>query len=195
MDAGQFTRHIGHSVQFMSKRGQQTGLYPTHVGDHRTQRTVQPPAKRASNHRRRGHQRPAKRSSTTGEEAIAHQSKRRPRRTNDVPRPPRGYSADIAATASRSDEAILVSCINRPPPNRPPPNQPPPRIPIPAMGTASSHASSSDHDHPLRGGAEQCIGYLGPPGTFTEQAIFTQSDLAGMRHRPDARHRQGAACR
>ncbi len=28
------------------------------------------------------------------------------------------------------------------------------------------------------------IGYLGPPGTFTEQAIYSQPDLAAMRHRP-----------
>ncbi len=28
------------------------------------------------------------------------------------------------------------------------------------------------------------IGYLGPPGTFTEQAIYSQPDLARMNHRP-----------
>ncbi len=28
------------------------------------------------------------------------------------------------------------------------------------------------------------VGYLGPPGTFTEQAIFSQPDLAVMNHRP-----------
>ena len=28
------------------------------------------------------------------------------------------------------------------------------------------------------------IGYLGPPGTFTEQAIYSQPDLAAMNHRP-----------
>ncbi|MCY4176493.1 MAG: prephenate dehydratase [Acidimicrobiaceae bacterium] len=28
------------------------------------------------------------------------------------------------------------------------------------------------------------VGYLGPPGTFTEQAIFSQPDLAAMRHQP-----------
>ena len=28
------------------------------------------------------------------------------------------------------------------------------------------------------------VGYLGPAGTFTEQAIYSQPDLAGMNHRP-----------
>ena len=28
------------------------------------------------------------------------------------------------------------------------------------------------------------VGYLGPPGTFTEQAIYSQPDLAAMNHRP-----------
>ena len=28
------------------------------------------------------------------------------------------------------------------------------------------------------------IGYLGPEGTFTEQAVYSQPDLAGMEHRP-----------
>ena len=28
------------------------------------------------------------------------------------------------------------------------------------------------------------VGYLGPAGTFTEQAIYSQPDLAGMSHRP-----------
>ena len=28
------------------------------------------------------------------------------------------------------------------------------------------------------------VGYLGPPGTFTEQAIYSQPDLARMKHRP-----------
>ena len=32
--------------------------------------------------------------------------------------------------------------------------------------------------------ARRSIGYLGPEGTFTEQAVFTQSDLALMRHHP-----------
>ncbi len=32
--------------------------------------------------------------------------------------------------------------------------------------------------------SELTVGYLGPPGTFTEQAVFSQPDLARMRHRP-----------
>ena len=28
------------------------------------------------------------------------------------------------------------------------------------------------------------VGYLGPPGTFTEQAVYSQPDLAAMNHRP-----------
>ncbi len=31
---------------------------------------------------------------------------------------------------------------------------------------------------------EPTVGYLGPPGTFTEQAIYSQPDLARMNHRP-----------
>ncbi len=32
--------------------------------------------------------------------------------------------------------------------------------------------------------SEPTVGYLGPPGTFTEQAIYSQRDLARMNHRP-----------
>jgi len=37
---------------------------------------------------------------------------------------------------------------------------------------------------PPCGSQHRSIGYLGPKGTFTEQAMFTQPDLARMRHHP-----------
>ena len=43
----------------------------------------------------------------------------------------------------------------------------------------ANHGANHPHDRP-----DRCIGYLGPPGTFTEQAVFTQPDLARMRRRP-----------
>lgn len=43
-----------------------------------------------------------------------------------------------------------------------------------------SHGSTSS----AVGRVDRVIGYLGPPGTFTEQAVHSQPDLARMRHRP-----------
>lgn len=48
-----------------------------------------------------------------------------------------------------------------------------------ATGRSSSGATPAAADPPLR-----TIGYLGPPGTFTEQAVHSQPDLGRMRHRP-----------
>lgn len=48
-----------------------------------------------------------------------------------------------------------------------------------AAGRSSSGATPAAADPPLR-----TIGYLGPPGTFTEQAVHSQPDLGRMRHRP-----------
>ena len=61
-------------------------------------------------------------------------------------------------TAIRSDEAILMVMTSPTPVSSPQPVR---------------------QDEPSRS-----IGYLGPPGTFTEQAVFTQPDLAGMHHHP-----------
>lgn len=48
-----------------------------------------------------------------------------------------------------------------------------------AAGRPASGATPAAADPPLR-----TIGYLGPPGTFTEQAVHSQPDLGRMRHRP-----------
>ncbi len=48
-----------------------------------------------------------------------------------------------------------------------------------AAGRPSSGTTPAAADPPLR-----TIGYLGPPGTFTEQAVHSQPDLGRMRHRP-----------
>ena len=48
-----------------------------------------------------------------------------------------------------------------------------------AAGRPASGSTPAAADPPLR-----TIGYLGPPGTFTEQAVHSQPDLGRMRHRP-----------
>ena len=48
-----------------------------------------------------------------------------------------------------------------------------------AAGRPASGATPAAANPPLR-----TIGYLGPPGTFTEQAVHSQPDLSRMRHRP-----------
>jgi len=48
-----------------------------------------------------------------------------------------------------------------------------------ATGRPASGATPAAADPALR-----TIGYLGPPGTFTEQAVHSQPDLGRMRHRP-----------
>ncbi len=53
------------------------------------------------------------------------------------------------------------------------------------MREATEPAALTDRARPSEPEpTESTIGYLGPPGTFTEQAVFSQPDLARMRHRP-----------